>query len=96
MSLVPSGSCPISSAPPFTRPWRRATPPRLRRRLLAWCGEILPGGSVGLTEWAGADPRHPLHAVVLSFPEGSRPQVVLYRKAEDIDRPCLAEALAAG
>ena len=74
-------------------PWRRALHPDTRRRLTSWCAELLPGVPVHIVEWAGADPRQPIHAVVLSFPSTDRSRVVFYEKSEDVTRSHLVEAL---
>ncbi len=88
--------CPLPSAPPFMPPWRRPLTADARHRLVAWCEELLPGVTVDIVEWAGADTRQPLHAVVVAFPESCRPPVVLYLKAEDVGRRRLVQALDSG
>lgn len=86
--------CPLTYAPPFMPPWKRALCPDTEHRLRSWCEE-LSGESTHLVEWVGADPRQPIHAVVLSFPSTHRPRVVLYQKSEDLERRHLVAALSA-
>ena len=93
MHLKLSSSCPISFTPPFVSPWRRALEAGARHRLMSWTEEVLPGADVDIVEWVGADPRHPIHAVVVSFPSSHRPPAVLYMKVEDVQRRHLHEAL---
>jgi len=88
--------CPLPFEPPFLPPWQRPLGPDARRRLLDWCEEILPGVAVELVEWVGVDTRQPLHAVVVAFPGGDRLPVVLYLKAEDVERHHLLRALGSG
>lgn len=93
MRFDPPITCPLSFAPPFMPPWRRELPAHARRRLMAWCEELLPGAAADVVEWVGADPRQPIHAIVVSFPRSRRPPVVLYRKVDDVERHHLARAL---
>ena len=45
------------------------------------------------SKWIGADPRHPLHIVVLSFPQSDRPSIRLTSKAEDLVHADLQQVL---
>ena len=56
---------------------------------------ILKCGNIGpeIEEWIGADPRHPLHIVVVSFPESDRPSIRLTSKAEDLVHADLLQVL---
>lgn len=87
-------TCPLPFTPPFVHPWKRALPDAARQRLVSLFDGLLPGVSVDIVEWVGADPRHPIHAVVARFPSGCRPSVVLYLKSEDIERSHLVAALS--
>jgi hypothetical protein len=90
------GVCPISWAPPFEPPWKRTLSPDVVRRLSAWCAELLPGVEVDVVEWVGADPRQPIHALVVGFPTSERSPVVLYRKTEELERHHLERAIREG
>lgn len=93
MKLETLTTCPLSFSPPFVCPWRRALHPDDRHRLEVWCAALLPEVTIDVVEWVGADPRHPIHAVVVSFPSSHRPPITLYMKVEDVERRHLAEAL---
>ena len=84
---------PIPFAAPFIHPQRRALEPQDQRRLMGWCEALVPGVSVELEEWVGADAREPLHAVVVSFPHAERLPVVLRMKVEEVGRDDLRAAL---
>jgi len=86
-------SDPIPFGVPFMPPRRRALTDEFQNRLLAWCDELVPGVTVDIEEWVGADPRQPLHAVVLSFPQDVRSSIVLRLKVDELARSMLAEAL---
>jgi hypothetical protein len=60
---------------------------------MVWCAGLLPEVAVDFVEWVGADPRQPIHALVVSFPSSHRPPVTLYMKVEDVERNHLAQAL---
>ena len=84
---------PIVFAAPFMPPWQRPLSQETRHRLMAWLAELLPGVTVEIDEWEGADPRHPLHAVVVSFPDLARAPVVLPLIVDEIVRSDLVQAL---
>lgn len=88
-----STACPLLFSPPFVHPWRRALHADSQQRLTSWLAELLPGVDADFIEWVGADPRHPIHAVVASFSSDCRPPITLYMKGEDIERHHLAQAL---
>ena len=76
---------------PFMPPWRRPVTGEIRQRLMAWCAELEPGVLVDIDEWVGADPRHPLHVVVFSFPRIDRRPVLLSLKVADVERSDLVQ-----
>ena len=96
LKLKSSTACPLSFSPPFVQPWGRAMPLDTKRRLASWCAQVLPGIAVEFTEWVGADPRHPIHAVLVSFPSRARMPSTLQMKAEDIEPYHFVQALQGG
>jgi len=93
MKLQSLTACPLSFSPPFVRPWKRVLNADDRHRLLSWCARLLPEVEVDVVEWVGADPRHPIHALVVSFPSSHRAPVTLFMKIEDVALHHLARAL---
>ncbi len=84
---------PIPYLVPFLPPRRGPVKGPMGQKLLSWCNTILPGVAVEIEEWIGADPRHPLHIVVVSFPESDRPSIRLTSKAEDLVHADLLQVL---
>lgn len=85
--------CPLTCGAPFAPPRRRPLAAEEQERLETWCGELLRDVPVDIVEWRGDDTRRPQHAVVVSFPAGGRPPVVIYVKVEDLRKDHLARAL---
>ena len=83
----------VSYGAPFLPPQRRPVAGDNRHRLLGWCSELLPGVVVEIEEWVGADCRQPLHTVLFSFPETSRPPLEVHAEAEKLTRSELVAAL---
>lgn len=81
----------LAASAPYLPPIKRALPAKYTECILAWCNELLPEEPVEVFEWAGADQRQPLHAIVIAFASGR--EVVIYRKAEELRQSHLIEAL---
>ena len=84
---------PIPHTAPFLRPRRRSLTELVEHRLMAWCDELIPGEPVDIDEWVGADPRHPPHVVVVSFPQLNRAPIMLPLKVDEVVRADLVQAL---
>lgn len=91
--LKSSTPIPMSAEPPFLPPYQRELQAEDLNRLQGWFGDLLPGVSVEVIEWVGADPRQPLHAVEASFCGAAIAPIVLVMKVEDIERCHLQDAL---
>ena len=74
-------------------PRRRPVARDTKDRLASWCDDLVPGVRVDIDEWVGADPRQPLHVVVVSFPQLDWPPVVLQLKVDEVQRIDLVQAL---
>ncbi len=83
---------PIPFTAPFVSPCQRPLEEGIKHRLLAWCDELASGVEVDIEEWVGADPRHPLHALVVSFRGNGRSPVVLHMKVDEVRRSDLVQA----
>ena len=91
--LKSSTPIPMSAEPPFLPPYQRELQAEDLNRLQGWFDDLLPGGSVEVIEWVGADPRQPLHAVEISFATASSSPIILVMKVEDIECSHLQDAL---
>ena len=80
---------------PFMPSWKRPMATQTRRRVMGWCAELIPDVTVEIEEWVGADLRHPLHTVIVAFPEIDRPPLALRVKVDEMRRSDLAQALQA-
>ena len=83
---------PIHCGAPFMPPWKRPLSATSKHRLMTWCDELIPGVTVEIDHWVGADSRQPLHAVGVSFPKDVKPPIVVYRKVENMRKCDLFEA----
>ena len=84
---------PIPFAALFTSPWQSPLREETRIRLMSWCDKLFPAMTVDINEWVGADPRHPLHTVVLSFPESDHPPIFVEAKVDEVSLADLVQAL---
>ena len=84
---------PIPFAAPFTSPWRSPLREETKQRLMSWCDELFPAVTVDINAWVGADPRNPLHVVVISFPQNDRPPIFVRRKVDEVSRADLVQTL---
>ena len=80
---------------PFMPSRKRPMATQTRRRVMGWCAELIPDVTVEIEEWVGADPRHPLHTVIVTFSEIDRLPLALQVKVDEMRRSDLAQALQA-